>query len=186
MGGGSNAFSLAWSQGNLTLDNPQDKVLDDLTARTRGTFQKINPGIVRLQRLTDRISLYGQFQGQWTDGNLDSSEKISLGGAYGVRAYPEGEAQGDQGYVTSAELRYALTEMVQLFTFVDHGEVRLNKDTWADGENHRSLSATGVGSTLSAGNWHLMAVAAWKLGNADAQSDTDRTPRVWAQASRTF
>jgi hypothetical protein len=43
-----------------------------------------------------------------------------------------------------------------------------------------------VGSTLSAGNWHLMAVAAWKLGNADAQSDTDRTPRVWAQASRTF
>ena len=186
LGGGSNAFSLAWSQGNLTLDNPQDKVLDDLTARTRGTFQKINPGIVRLQRLTDRISLYGQFQGQWTDGNLDSSEKISLGGAYGVRAYPEGEAQGDQWYVTSAELRYALTEMVQLFTFVDHGEVRLNKDTWADGENHRSLSATGVGSTLSAGNWHLMAVAAWKLGNADAQSDTDRTPRVWTQASRTF
>lgn len=186
LGGGSNAFSLAWSQGSLTLDNPQDKNLDDQTAKTRGTFHKINPSVVRLQRLTDRISLYGQIQGQWADGNLDSSEKISLGGAYGVRAYPEGEAQGDQGYVANVELRYALTEIVQLFTFVDHGEVRLNKDTWADGENHRSLSATGVGSTLSAGNWHLLAVAAWKLGNADAQSDVDRTPRVWAQVSRSF
>ncbi|WP_413727692.1 ShlB/FhaC/HecB family hemolysin secretion/activation protein [Sodalis sp. RH19] len=186
LGGGSNAFSLAWSQGNLTLDNQQDKVLDDQTAKTRGTFQKINPSVVRLQRLTDRISLYGQLQGQWAGGNLDSSEKISLGGAYGVRAYPEGEAQGDQGYVANVELRYALTEIAQLFTFVDHGEVRLNKDTWVDGENHRSLSATGVGSTLSAGNWHLMAVAAWKLGNADAQSDVDRTPRVWARVSRSF
>lgn len=186
LGGGSNAFSLAWSQGSLTLDNPQDKALDDQTAKTRGTFQKINPSVVRLQRLTDRISLYGQIQGQWADGNLDSSEKISLGGAYGVRAYPEGEAQGDQGYVANVELRYALTEIAQLFTFVDHGEVRLNKDTWVDGENHRSLSATGVGSTLSAGNWHLTAVAAWKLGNADAQSDVERTPRVWAQVSRSF
>jgi len=186
LGGGLNAFSLAWSQGSLTLDNPQDINLDDQTAKTRGTFHKINPSVVRLQRLTDRISLYGQIQGQWADGNLDSSEKISLGGAYGVRAYPEGEAQGDQGYVANVELRYALTEIVQLFTFVDHGEVRLNKDTWVDGENHRGLSATGVGSTLSAGNWHLMAVAAWKLGNADAQSDVDRTPRVWAQVSRSF
>lgn len=92
--------------------------------------EKINPSVVRLQRLTDRISLYGQVQGQWSDGNLDSSEKISLGGAYGVRAYPEGEAQGDQGYVANVELRYALTEIAQLFTFVDHGEVLLNKDTW--------------------------------------------------------
>jgi len=186
MGAGASAFSIAWSEGSLNIDNPQDRLLDDLTARTQGRFQKINPSLVRLQRLSDRFSLYGQLQGQWANGNLDSSEKMSLGGAYGVRAYPQGEASGDQGYLANLELRYALTSQLQLFTFLDHGQVRLNKDTWADGENHRSLSATGLGSTWNRDGWRLSAVAAWKVGNAEAQSDVERTPRVWAQISKGF
>jgi hemolysin activation/secretion protein len=186
LGGGVSAFSLAWSEGSLNLDGQFDKLYDGLTAKTAGRFQKINPSVVRLQRLSERFSLYGQVQGQWADGNLDSSEKISLGGAYGVRAYPQGEASGDQGYVANLELRYALTEQWNLLTFVDHGAVRLNKDTWADGENHRSLSATGVGANWSAGGWRLNTVAAWRVGNADPQSDVARTPRVWAQVSKAF
>ena len=141
---------------------------------------------MRLQRLSDRFSLYTQLQGQWADGNLDSSEKISLGGAYGVRAYPQGEASGDQGWLANLELRYALTDAWQLSTFVDHGEVRLNKDAWSNGENHRSLSAAGVGARWAAYGWQVNAVAAWKLGNDDPQSDVDRSPRVWAQVVRFF
>lgn len=186
LGGGVSAFSLAWSEGSLNLDGAFDKLFDGLTAKTAGRFQKINPSVVRLQRLSERFSLYGQVQGQWADGNLDSSEKISLGGAYGVRAYPQGEASGDQGYVANLELRYALTEQWNLLTFVDHGSVRLNKDTWSDGENHRSLSATGVGANWSASGWRLSTVAAWRVGNADPQSDVSRTPRVWAQVSKAF
>jgi hemolysin activation/secretion protein len=186
LGGGVTAFSLAWSEGSLNLDGAFDKFFDGLTAKTAGRFQKVNPSVVRLQRLSDRFSLYGQVQGQWANGNLDSSEKISLGGATGVRAYPQGEASGDQGYVANLELRYALTEQWNLLTFVDHGAVRLNKDTWASGENHRSLSATGVGANWSLSGWRLSTVAAWRLGNADPQSDVARTPRVWAQVSKAF
>lgn len=185
-GGGINSFALAWTQGSLNIDGDLNQLIDDLTAGTQGRFHKLNPSLVRLQRLTDRFSLYGQLQGQWADGNLDSSEKFILGGAYGVRAYPQGEAAGDQGWLANLELRYALTNAWQLNTFVDHGEARLNKDTWASGENHRSLSAAGVGVRWAAHDWQISSVAAWKLGNADAQSDVDRSPRVWAQVIRFF
>ena len=186
LGGGLNSFSLTWSQGSLTLDGQLEKLIDDLTAGSQGQFNKLNPSLVRLQRLTDRLSLYAQLQGQWSDSNLDSSEKLSLGGAYGVRAYPQGEASGDQGWLGNLELRYALTEAWQLSSFVDHGHVRLNKHTWADGENHRNLSAAGLGLSWAQQGWRINTVAAWKLGNAQPQSDTDRTPRVWAQVIRYF
>lgn len=185
-GGGVNSFALAWSQGSLNIDGALNQAIDDLTAGTQGRFHKLNPSLVRLQRLTDRFSLYTQLQGQWADGNLDSSEKISLGGAYGVRAYPQGEASGDQGWLANLELRYALTDAWQLSTFADHGQVRLNKDTWSDGENHRSLSAAGVGARWATHDWQVNAVAAWKIGNDDPQSDVDRSPRLWAQVVRFF
>ncbi len=185
-GGGVNSFALAWSQGSLNIDGAVNQRVDDLSAGTQGRFHKLNPSLVRLQRLTDRFSLYGQLQGQWADGNLDSSEKISLGGAYGVRAYPQGEASGDQGWLANLELRYALTDAWQLSTFVDHGQVRLNKDTWSDGDNHRSLSGAGVGARWAAHGWQISATSAWKLGNADPQSDVDRSPRVWVQVVRFF
>lgn len=186
LGGGVNSFALGWSQGSLTLDGAQAQRTDDATAGTRGRFHKLNPSLVRLQRLSDRFSLYTQLQGQWADGNLDSSEKLYLGGAYGVRAYPQGEASGDQGWLANVELRYALTEAWQLSTFVDYGEVRLNKDTWTSDDNHRSLSGAGFGALWAAHGWQVNAVAAWKLGNAEAESDVERTPRVWAQVVRAF
>ncbi|SDU16046.1 ShlB/FhaC/HecB family hemolysin secretion/activation protein [Geopseudomonas guangdongensis] len=185
-GGGVNSFALSWSQGSLNIDGELNQAIDDLTAGTQGRFHKLNPSLVRLQRLSERFSLYGQLQGQWADGNLDSSEKISLGGAYGVRAYPQGEASGDQGWLANLELRYALSDAWQLSTFIDHGQVRLNKDTWSSGENHRSLSGTGVGARWAAYGWQINTVAAWKLGNDDAQSDVERSPRVWAQMVRFF
>ncbi|MFV9653965.1 ShlB/FhaC/HecB family hemolysin secretion/activation protein [Pseudomonas sp. NY15366] len=186
LGGGINSFALGWSQGSLTLDGAQAQRTDDATAGTRGRFHKLNPSLVRLQRLSDRFSLYTQLQGQWADGNLDSSEKLYLGGAYGVRAYPQGEAPGDEGWLANLELRYTLTEAWQLSTFVDHGQVRLNKDTWTADDNHRSLSGAGIGAQWAANGWQLSTVAAWRLGNADAESDVARTPRVWAQVVRAF
>lgn len=186
LGGGVNSFALAWSQGRLNIDGAAAQRADDLTAGTAGRFHKLNPSLVRLQRLSERFSLYTQLQGQWADGNLDSSEKLYLGGAYGVRAYPQGEASGDQGWLANVELRYALNEAWQLSTFADHGQVRLNKNTWIDEDNHRSLSGAGVGARWAAHGWQISAVAAWRLGNADAESDVSRTPRVWAQVVRAF
>ena len=65
--------------------------------------------IERLQALPAGFSLNLQWRGQWTNNNLDSSEKFSLGGPYGVRAYATAEAMGDRGWLGSVELRYAVT-----------------------------------------------------------------------------
>jgi len=186
LGGGVNSFALAWSHGDLDISGADKRLQDQSTAGTQGSFNKLNPSLVRLQRLTERFSLYTQLQGQWADRNLDSSEKFYLGGAYGVRAYPQGEASGDQGWLANLELRYALTPAWQLSTFLDHGEVRLNRDPWTSEDNHRSLSGTGVGATWNAYGWRVNAVAAWKLGSAEPTSDVDRSPRVWAQVVRYF
>lgn len=186
LGGAVNSFALSWSQGSLTIDGAEAQRGDDLTAGTRGRFHKINSSLVRLQRLSDRFSLYSQLQAQWADGNLDSVEKLYLGGAYGVRAYPQGEASGDQGWLANMELRYALNEAWQLSTFLDHGQVRLNKEPWTPEDNHRSLSGAGVGARWAAQEWQVSTFAAWRLGNADPESDVARTPRIWAQVVRTF
>ena len=82
------------SRESPNIDGALNQGIDDLTAGTQGRLHKLNPSLVRLQRLTDRF--YTQLQGQWADGNLDSSEKIRLDDAYGLRAYAQGEASGDQ------------------------------------------------------------------------------------------
>ena len=48
---------------------------------------------------TDRISL--RWRTQRTDQTLDSSQRISLGGPSGVRAYPAGEGSGDDVHIVS-------------------------------------------------------------------------------------
>lgn len=185
-GGGVTSFALTYTHGDLNIDSGDVERLDSATTRTQGTFNKWNPAILRLQRLTDRLSLYTHLQAQLSDGNLDSAEKFWLGGPYGVRAYPQGEATGDQGWLANVELRYALTPAWQLSTFIDHGEIRLNEDTWDDGDNHRSLSGAGVGVNWSDHGWRISAVSAWKLGSERTESDVNRTPRVWVQLVRYF
>ena len=43
----------------------------------------------------DTVSLFASVNGQLASKDLDSSEKMVLGGMYAVRAYPEGEAYAD-------------------------------------------------------------------------------------------
>jgi hemolysin activation/secretion protein len=186
LGGGVSSFALAWSQGKLDIHGALNQSYDQATARTAGHFNKVNPSVVRLQRLGDRFSLYVQAQGQWADSNLDSSEKLDLGGVYGVRAYPEGEASGDQGWLANLELRYALTTDWQIMALGDHGEVRLDHHAWSQDDNHRSLSATGLGANWTHGGWQLSMYAAWKVGGAQPRSDSDRSPRFWANLTRQF
>ncbi|WP_061289352.1 ShlB/FhaC/HecB family hemolysin secretion/activation protein [Azotobacter vinelandii] len=184
--GGVTGFALTYTHGDLNIDSGDVERLDAATARTQGSFNKWNPAILRLQRLTERLSLYIHLQAQLSDGNLDSAEKFWLGGPYGVRAYPQGEATGDQGWLANIELRYALTPAWQFSTFIDHGEVHLNEDTWDAGDNHRRLSGAGVGISWNDHGWRISVVSAWKLGSERTESDVNRTPRLWAQLVRYF
>lgn len=185
-GGGVNGAGLIWGHGDLSINGAANQALDQATARSAGSFNKLNASLVRLQRLTDKFSLYGQLQGQWADRNLDSSEKMSLGGAYGVRAYPQGDANGDEGWLGNIELRYAITPTWQVMGFLDHGEVKVNKSPWAAGTNRLTRSGAGVGASWTDDGWRASVSVAWKIGSAQDSSNSGGNPRIWAALSRAF
>ena len=191
-GGGLSGYSLAWSAGNIDLQTPELQERDAL-AQTSGHFNKLGFSAMRLQSVTDSVSLYAGINGQVASKNFDVSEKMELGGMYGVRAYPAGEAYADQGYVLTLEARLRLPTpdqfpgQMQLIGFIDTGSVTTHKNPWDAGDNRRTLSGAGVGLNWSdTNNFLVRALYARKLGNEAATSAPDKSGRFWVQAVKYF
>lgn len=192
-GGGVSAFSLGLSAGNLDIETPAALAADAASARTNGSYGKLIFSASRLQRVTDTFSLFAGVNGQVASKNLDASEKMVLGGMDGVRAYPQGEAFGDQGYLVNVEARLLLPKpesvpgQFHLIGFVDAGTVTINKNPWAAGNNHRNLGAYGLGLTWGEpGNFAIRTYYARKLGDSAATSAPDKSGRFWIQAVKYF
>jgi hemolysin activation/secretion protein len=193
-GGGLTAYSLTWSTGELDIETPSARAIDALTARSNGHYDKLGITGMRLQSVTQRLALFAGLNAQIASKNLDSSEKMELGGMYAVRAYPEGEAYADEGYVLNLEARYQLPNFsesmrgqLQLIGFVDTGSVTTHKNPWVTGPNTRTLSGTGVGLNWSeANNFMARAYYAVKLGNEQATSAPDKSGRFWIQLVKYF
>jgi hemolysin activation/secretion protein len=194
-GGGVTGYSLALSAGNMDLETPAMRVTDAATAQTNGHFNKLGFSLSRLQRVTDTVSLSAVVNGQVASKNLDVSEKMELGGMYGVRAYPEGEGYGDEGYVVNLEARMLLPKFaeqmpgqLQLIGFIDSGTVNLNKNPWDPTvSNRRTLSGAGVGLNWSdTNNFMVRAYYAVKIGDEEATSAPDKSGRFWIQAVKYF
>ncbi|HUW29018.1 MAG TPA: ShlB/FhaC/HecB family hemolysin secretion/activation protein [Sulfuriferula sp.] len=193
-GGGLSTYALTWTTGQIDINSPAALATDAATVHSNGHYDKWGFNAMRLQSVTDTVSLYAAVNGQLASKNLDVSEKMELGGANGVRAYPEGEAYADQGYVLNLEARALLPRLserqsgqMQLIGFVDTGTVTLNKNPWAAGQNRRTLSGAGIGLIwVDNNNFVVKASYARKLGNAPAISAPDETGRFWLQAVKYF
>jgi hemolysin activation/secretion protein len=193
-GGGQTSYGLTWSSGTVDMQTPAALAIDALTARSNGRFNKLTFNAARSQALGGPFSLYAGINGQFASKNLDVSEKMELGGMYAVRAYPEGEAYADEGYVATLEARMELPRFsdrmpghMQLVAFADSGSVRTNHEPWSVGDNRRTLSGAGVGAVWSdPGNFMLRAYYARKLGNEPAISSPDKSGRFWVQAIKYF
>jgi hemolysin activation/secretion protein len=196
VGNGLNNYMLSWTRGHVSLRNPELLALDAISAQSNGMFDKVVYGITRQQEITGSTGLYLSAYGQWASKNLDASEKISIGGAGGVRAFPPGEATGDEGVVLTLESRTRLPSpsesvlgRLQWVCFVDAGEVNLNKYPWemAGPTSRRRLSGAGMGlNFLGTGNWVLKVSYAFKLGDEAATSAPDASGRFWLQANKVF
>lgn len=197
-GGALSYYNIGVSFGRLNLDGyAPDRALDDSTARTQGDYTKGAYSLARQQRLADAWSLYGALAGQLASKNLDSSEKFMLGGPFGVRAYPTGEAVGDEGFLANLELRYEFRPRLQLAAFLDYGHIRLHRYEWPgwQGANTRisnryALSGYGLGVNWNQpGSFTVRASVARRIGenpgrdmnDNDSDGNNDRT-RFWLQA----
>jgi hemolysin activation/secretion protein len=197
LGGGSTNANVAIVKGRIDLSGSPNEAIDALTTRTAGSFQKLRYSASRLQVLTDRVSLYASVSGQTANKNLDSSEKLYLGGSSGVRAYPQDEAGGAEGMLMTLETRVRLPSNFSVTGFVDSGRVRVNKFNDIPGAvTHNDVDLKGAG--VSAG-WTasfgltLQATVSRRIGSnpnptssGDDQDGSLTKNRFWLQASMPF
>jgi hemolysin activation/secretion protein len=190
-GGGVSAWSLGWTRGDNRFDDAEAELSDAATAQTRGRFSKWNGNASRLQQLGARDTVYVNLGLQWADGNLDSAEKMTIGGPYTVRAYDIGAVSGDTGYLASAEWRHDLGAVaagsLQATAFVDTARVKINRDAWTSGTNTARLSGAGVGLAWSGPDaWRASLAVATPIGSEPAMPGRQSSVRAWVTASKAF
>ena len=187
-GGGMSSMDLSLVSGKLSMD-AVSQATDATTAMSNGTFARFNYNLNRLQHVTDKNTLSVALSGQQSDTNLGSSEKFALGGAYGVRAYPQGEGIGDEGWMTNLELRHSFRGNLEGVMFYDAGSVTINRNPYVTGDNTRFLSGTGVGANTTVKNFQFKAYAAWRESGGEPTSvpaGTVKNATYWVQAGMQF
>lgn len=182
-GGGMNSVGLSIVSGTVHLSNETDP--------TAGQFSKASISLSRLQTLANDLTLNVAANMQFANQDLDSSEKIYLGGAGGVRAYPGGEGGGSEGRTLSIELQKRLDAQWTLTGFYDYGWLKVmhNNDT-TTAPNQYELQ--GFGASLS---WQASqsivakATLAQRIGDNVTPLDADGTKKVtrlWFNTSISF
>lgn len=199
-GGGHSAWILDLGHGRVRLDLPADLLFDTQGPGVQGGFS-----LARLELRHDRWLapdwyLRARLNGQWADGNLDSSQQFVLGGPAGVRGYPVNEAAGDSGAVLQLELHrlFATPGNGELdgYLFVDGGRVRQRQDPWdswdAGVPNRYRLAAAGLGLRWTRRDFSAMAAVAAPLGDNPGgldganQDGTARAPQLWFNLRQRF
>jgi len=199
-------YALTLTVGNLNRGgNAADLALDRLTRRTQGDYAILRGNGTWLEQVTPLFSLSAVGQGQFSSGNLDSSEKLYLGGPRGVRAYPIEEAGSDSAEMVSLEARFAPlrlpTQDWTLFGLFDAAHAELNRHVWTDWNagnpglrDQYVIKGYGIGVRAHVGHRvQLELVDARKLGRNPAASATGQDAdgralnnRIWFTGSVSF
>jgi hemolysin activation/secretion protein len=142
LGGGYNNWSAKVAMGSV-----DERITNVMLSDVPDTFSHVNLGLNRLQKVTGSVDLNLAWTAQLSPGDLDSSRKFCLGGPYGIRAYPLGEASGDAGQLINVDLRIKLPVpddygQVQLSGFYDAGRII----THINSQNYQIQTVSGKNS----------------------------------------
>ena len=177
-------YNVSLITGNVIPDSDIADTIGTL-GDTKGHFTKGTFDLTGVQQLSGPFDLMVKLSGQMAGHNLDSSEHIYLGGARGVRAYPQGEASGDAGLLGTAELRYH-TKLpgLTLSLYYDAGNVKTEKN----GNDSTTLKGWGIGVTYSKPNdWFARFDYARRIGFDEGLSDdADSRQRMWFLLGKMF
>jgi len=188
---GTVAWGGLWMEmGHVRLKDASAAAFDAKTVRAAGEYLVLSADAALL-RQWDAWGLLLRGSGQMSDKNLDASRKFSIGGARSVRAWPLGEASGDDGALAQTELRYRWRGL-EPFAFADIGRVRFNHTPWETGlqgarakaaPTGRTLAGAGLGLRWQRGHWSAEGTAGWRLGSAAQRVSTSdpkgRQPQLW-------
>lgn len=123
--------------------------------RATGGFAYLHGGVNYLYNLPRGAQLYTSVEGQIANEPLISNEQIAAGGAGSVRGYLQSEAIGDNGLLSSIELRSpnfaritgGLAEELRAIAFVDASRVWII-DALPDQASSYGLISAGAGLRL--------------------------------------
>ena len=182
--GTSVSYDATVTAGRLGLDSTGEvaKILDE-ASDTEGSFTKLTVDGTVVRMLGHKTDLMVKTSAQTASRNLDGSEQMYLGGANGVRAYPQGEASGDTGVLGTAELRY-YTDVpgLVLSTYFDAGYVNNTKDRNSPtSEGGTNLKGWGLAASYTRpGDWFARFDWARRIGTPDGISkDAESRNRLW-------
>ena len=159
LGGGYTQIKPSVTFGDLDLSKVASSLSSDNSgARTNGSFEKSTLDITRIQKVKGNLNLHLFGTTQFASKNLDSSEKLSLGGPSGIRAYPVGEATGDEGFRYSIDAKYNIIspkhfDSLTAIAFYDYGMVTQFTDltNLSVSNNTYSLEGYGIGFEATKG-----------------------------------
>ncbi|EGK7501600.1 ShlB/FhaC/HecB family hemolysin secretion/activation protein, partial [Campylobacter lari] len=142
------SYSAKVSIGKVSDDGTKigDLILDT-NSKGFGWFRKLNASVNNYYSINEYITHTLNINYQKVLGNfeLDSSESSSLGGAYGVRAYDNGEGDGDNTIVVNFGIRINIPNTNFYFTpFYDIGYAWYEKDSGDRLADEHFLDAVGL------------------------------------------
>ena len=178
-------YNVGMTTGTLVPDSDTAR-MQAAVGGTEGRFTKGTFEVTGVHAFDPHFDVMLKLSGQKAASNLDSSEHIYLGGAKGVRAYPQGEASGDEGILGTFELRYhTKVKGLTLSTYFDAGHVNISKNG-TDG--NMTLKGWGIGVTyIKPNNWFARFDYARRIGSDELMSeDAKSRQRMWFLAGVMF
>ena len=185
-GGTSLNYNANLTIGKLSYDSLYSEILGRLNRTEEGTYVKLEAELSAVQRLGHASDFLVKVAGQKASRNLDSSEEFYLGGPNGVRAYAQGEGAGDEGLLSTAELRWhAPVQGLTFSTFYDVGTARLSRHSFTN-DNRVTLRGWGLGAAYNkSGDWFARLDYARRIGlDASVPPRNSARNRVWFMAGK--
>ncbi|HHF7319210.1 TPA: heme/hemopexin-binding protein HxuB [Haemophilus influenzae] len=188
---GTTYFSLSTLFGNLAnqTNEKQHNVAEDFQPKSH--FTVYNYRLSHEQILPKSFAFNIGINGQFADKNLESSQKMLLGGLSGVRGHQAGAASVDEGHLIQTEFKHYLPVFSQSVLvsslFYDYGLGKYYKkgQFLAQGvKNSVKLQSVGAGLSLSdTGSYAINASIAKPLDNNINNADKHQ---FWLSMIKTF
>lgn len=181
--------------GRVSFKDDFAERLDETGAKTAGDFLKLNLTATQTHYLKNSVSIALRADYQWTNTNLDSVEKMTIGGINRWRQFAELPSLADSGWMLGAELRKRVAANPSLaslllvevspYAFLDGGRGRINQNALS-GDNHVKSVQAGFGMDfLFKRDWQLSVTASHQSRDFDGASAENET-RLWGQLQKEF
>lgn len=165
-------------------DSEYAKLLNDIN-HTEGSFTKFNGEVYYYNKFMPEVTFKHHTKVQLADRNLDGSEKLTVGGVNGVRAYTSGELPADSGIIIQNAISYSTKcPNLSVDLFLDTAQSRTIKSS----TNWSALHGYGIEINYQKPNDYFFKLTyARRIGfDKDMSESAKAHSRTWFVAGKIF